>query len=266
LGLVLRPLLQAQTVTVKADPGPDESMSQAYMALDRDCRSLVNKRADSTETIGACKKVSDEADRFPSHSHFITRRAAYVFYSIALLQGKKASDAVVAGDKAVAVVLLGYDDGSGSSAAYGVRGQAKAFAGNLTGADQDLNKAEDFEREALSGPAGKSLNTEYTRTLKGLLNFHAQVLTALGKQARQPLSWSKRTSSSVDDFCPETGFPVPCSSRTLPRWRPETRLQERRNNIFKTGLQLGGLVEFGLCFFGSVQSVQQVGMKSQISF
>jgi hypothetical protein len=182
VGLLCCPLLQAQTVTVTADAGPDESMSQTYMALDRDCRSLVNKRADPTETMAACKKVSDEADRFAPQSHFITKRAAYVFYTIALIQGKKAQDAVVAGDKAVAVVLLGHDDGSGSSAAYGVRGQAKAFAGDLIGADQDLNQAEEYERNALSGPAGQSLNGEYTKTLKGLLNFHAQVLTALGKQ------------------------------------------------------------------------------------
>ena len=181
--LMLCPLLNAQTVTVTADPGPDESISQAYMALDRDCRSLVNKRADPTETIAACKKVSDEADRFSPQSHFITRRAAYVFYTIALIQGKKAQDAVAAGDKAVAVVLLGHDDGSGSSAAYNARGQARAVAGDLTGADQDLNKAEEYERNALSGPAGQSLNAEYTRVLKGLLNFHAQVLTALGRRS-----------------------------------------------------------------------------------
>lgn len=49
--------------------------------------------------------------------------------------------------------------------------QAKAFAGDLTGADQDLNKAEEYERNALSGPAGKSLSAEYNKTLKGLLNF-----------------------------------------------------------------------------------------------
>ena len=157
LSLLFCPFFQAQTVTVTADAVPDESMSQTYMALDRDCRSLVNKRADPTETMAACKKVSDEADRFAPQSHFITKRAAYVFYTIALIQGKKAQDAVVAGDKAVAVVLLGHDDGSGSSAAYGVRGQAKAFAGDLIGADQDLNKAEEYERNALSGPAGQSL-------------------------------------------------------------------------------------------------------------
>jgi hypothetical protein len=182
LGTALCPFFQAQTVTVTADPGPDESISQTYMALDRDCRSLVSKRGDPTETIAACKKVADEADRFAPQSHFITRRAAYVFYTTALIQGKKTQDAVAVGDKAVAVVLLGHDDGSGSSAAYSVRGQAKALAGDLTGADQDLEKAEAYERNALSGPAGQSLNAEYTRVLKGLLSFHAQVLTALGKR------------------------------------------------------------------------------------
>jgi hypothetical protein len=183
LGVALCTLVQAQTVTVTADAGPDESMSQTYMAFDRDCRNLVNKRADPTEAIAACKKVADEADRFAPQSHFITRRAAYVFYTIALIQGKKAQDAVTVGNKAVAVVLLGHDDGSGSSAAYSVRGQAKVLAGDLTGADQDLERAETYERNALSGPAGQSLNAEYTRTLKGLLNFHAQVLTRLGKQS-----------------------------------------------------------------------------------
>jgi hypothetical protein len=183
LGFALCPIIQAQSVTVTADAGPDESVSQSYMALDRDCRSLVNKRADPVETIAACKKVADEADKFAPQSHFITRRAAYVFYTIALVQARKSQDALTVGDKAVAVVVLGHDDGSGSSAAYSVRAQAKAIGGDLTGADQDLEKAETYERTALSGPAGQSLNAEYTSVLKGLLNFHAQVLSALGKQS-----------------------------------------------------------------------------------
>jgi tetratricopeptide (TPR) repeat protein len=183
LCLALGPLLHAQNATVKADPWPDESMSQAYMALDRDCRISVNKRADPTEAIAACKKVAEEADGFNPQSHFITRRAAYVFYTLAPIQGKKTEDAVAAGDKAVAVVSLGHDDGSGSSAAYRVRGQARALAGDFTGADQDLEKAESYERNALSGPAGQALNAEYTRVLKGLLNFHAQILAAMGREA-----------------------------------------------------------------------------------
>jgi hypothetical protein len=106
LGVVFCTLVQAQTVTVTADAGPDESMSQTYMAFDRDCRNLVNKRADPTEAIAACKKVADEADRFAPQSHFSTRRAAYVFYTIALIQGKKAQDAVMVGNKAAVVLLV----------------------------------------------------------------------------------------------------------------------------------------------------------------
>ncbi len=187
LGAVLCPMLDgqsvSQSVTVTAEAGPDESISQSYMALDRDCRTLVNKRTDPAQAIAACKKVADEADKFAPQSHFITRRAAYVFYTLALIQGREIADAVTVGNKAVAVVLLGHDDGSGSSAAYNVRAQSEAMAGDLAPADQDLEKAERFERNALSGPAGQALNAEYTKVLKGLLNFHAQVLTALGKRS-----------------------------------------------------------------------------------
>lgn len=174
--------IRAQTVTVTADAGPDESISQSYMALDADCRNLVSKRGDPAETVAACKKVADEADKYAPQSHYITRRGAYVFYTTALIQGKKYDDAVLTANKAVSVVLLGHDDSSGSSAAYGVRGQAKAFAGDLAGADADLEKAETFERNALIGPAGHDLKIPYSKTLKGLLEFHAQVLAAMGKQ------------------------------------------------------------------------------------
>ncbi len=68
LGTVLCPMLYgqsvSQSVTVTAEAGPDESISQSYMALDRDCRALVNKRTDSTQAITACKKVVDEADKW----------------------------------------------------------------------------------------------------------------------------------------------------------------------------------------------------------
>jgi hypothetical protein len=174
--------LRAQDVTVRGESTPDESTPQPYMALDKDCRALVSKRDDPTRAVTACKQVADAADRFDPKSHFIVRRAAYVFYTTALIQAKRPQDAVVVGDKAVAVVLLGYDDASGSSAAYGVRGQAKAFAGDLSGSSQDLEKAETYQRNGLNSPAGQELRGEYSRTLKGLLTFHAQVLKAMGKQ------------------------------------------------------------------------------------
>jgi hypothetical protein len=174
-------LSYAQDVTVTAKAPPDESISQSYMALDKECRNLVSKH-DSANAVIACEKVADEADKYDPKTHFITRRGAYVFYTTSLIQAQKFQDAISVGDKAVAVVQLGHDDASGSSAAYGVRGQAKAFAGDLAGADRDLEKAESYERDGLNSPAGHELSFEYSRTLKGLLMFHAQVLGAIGKQ------------------------------------------------------------------------------------
>lgn len=176
-----RHLAHAQDVTVTAKALPDDSVSQSYMALDRECRNLVSKH-DSANAVIACKKVADEADKYDPSAHFITRRGAYVFYTTALIQAKEFQDAIRVGNKAVAIVQLGHDDASGSSAAYGVRGQAEAFAGDLVSADRDLEKAENYERDGLNSPAGHELSFEYSKTLKGLLMFHAQVLTAMGKQ------------------------------------------------------------------------------------
>ena len=171
---------QGQTVTVTAVPGPDETISQKYVALDGECRRLVSERQHPAEAVTACKQVAEQADQFAPQSHFITRRGAFVYYTSALIQAKDYKAAVTIADKAVAVVLLGHDDASGSSAAYGVRGQARAFAGDLAGADKDLERAEAYQRNGLNSPAGQELKAEYSRTLKGLLMFHAQVLDALG--------------------------------------------------------------------------------------
>jgi tetratricopeptide (TPR) repeat protein len=172
----------AQDVTVTAkDTRPDDSVTQQFMALNQECRSYVSKH-NAANAVIACKKVSDEADKYDPKTHPITRRGAYVFYATALIQARKYQDAVKVGDKAVAVVLMGFDDGSGSNAAYFVRGQAKADAGDLNGADQDMEKAEKFEHDALNGPAGEGLYGPYSKTLKWELMFHAQVLAALGNK------------------------------------------------------------------------------------
>lgn len=179
----MSPVLKCQTVTVTAPDVPDESITASYMTLDSECRSLVHKQNDPVAAATSCRKLADEADKFAPQSHYVVRRGAYVFFAIALMQAKNFKEAVKAGDKAVAVVSLGHDDESGSSAAYGVRGKAKALAGDLNGADKDLEKAETFERNGLNTPAGHALKTEYSKTLQNLLRFHAQVLAAMGNQS-----------------------------------------------------------------------------------
>jgi hypothetical protein len=39
-----------------------------------------------------------------------------------------------------------------------------------------------YERNGLNSPTGQALKIEYSKTLKGLLMFHTQVLQAMGKQ------------------------------------------------------------------------------------
>ncbi|HUN83914.1 MAG TPA: hypothetical protein VMU48_06020 [Terracidiphilus sp.] len=172
----------AQDVTVTAKvTTPDDSITQEFMALDQACRTAVSKH-EAANALTACKRLSDEADKFDPKTHPITRRGAYVFYATALIQAQKYREAVEVGDKAVAVVNMGYDDGSGSSAAYFVRGQAKADSGDLPGSDRDLEKAEKFEHDALNGISGHELSRSYSYTLKYELMFHAQVLTAMGNK------------------------------------------------------------------------------------
>ena len=108
-------LAHAQNVTVTATAlGPDDSITQQFMALDQECRSYVSKH-DAASAVLACRKVSDEADKYDPKTHPITRRGAYVFYATALIQAQRYQDAVKVGDKAVAVVSMGFDDASGQT-------------------------------------------------------------------------------------------------------------------------------------------------------
>jgi hypothetical protein len=103
-----------------------------------------------------------------------------VYYATALMRAKWLREAVTAGEKAIAVVQQGHDDGSGSSAAHGVTGQAKAPSGTLQGRTKNSDCAEEYQRKALHSAAGHELTKDCSQALKSLLSLHAQVLTALG--------------------------------------------------------------------------------------
>jgi TonB family protein len=164
------------------DPN-DTRVAQEYFPLSKKCVQLVSQRADPAEEVSACQQAAAAADQFAKSARDIERRSAYVYYTTALIRDKRATEAVAVGEKAIAVVLQGHDDGSGSSAAYSVAAQAKAQSGDLTGADKDLEVAEDYQRKALDSPAGHALSKEYSHGLKSMLDFHAQILSAMGKDA-----------------------------------------------------------------------------------
>jgi TonB family protein len=180
------PVLAKTTVTIRfAIPDSDlkdQEISNRFEPLFSKCTQAVNQHSGPPAAVDACQKSSEEADKFSTgETYRVARRAAYVYYANALIQDKRAKDAVPIGEKAIGVVQEGSDDAAGSSAAYSVTGEAKAFSGDLVGADKYFGIAEDYQRKGLDSTAGRQLHPMYAQTLKSLLSFHAQVLTALGK-------------------------------------------------------------------------------------
>jgi TonB family protein len=161
----------------------EEKVSQEYFPLSDKCNHAVSQRMDPAIEVDACQKAADTADRFPPNARYAERRLAYAYLAMALKRDNRAKDAVAAAEKAVSIALQGGADEDGLSGAYSVLGQAKASGGDLTGADKDLEAAEEYQRKGLETPAGHELHGMYSQTLKSLLTFHSQILTALGRQA-----------------------------------------------------------------------------------
>jgi hypothetical protein len=176
-------------VTVSFDlPAPanpnDQQIASRFFPLQQACIKAVSSNIDPAQQADTCKQAADVAQTFSSQERFIERRSAFVYASTALRRNKQLREALDYANKAVSVVEQGHDDGSGSSAAYGVRAQAEAQLGSLMEASGDLAKAEDFERSAIAKMGGVTddfVKHQYVPVLKGMLNFHAQILSALGK-------------------------------------------------------------------------------------
>lgn len=162
----------------------DQEIASRFFPADQACIKGVSTNIDPAQQADACRRAADIALQFSKEERFIERRSAFVYASTALRRNREYKDALGYANLAVAVVDQGHDDGSGSSAAYGVRAQAEAGLGDLSSASDDLTKAEAFERDAIvkMRESGESefVQHEYVPTLKGLLNFHAQVLSAMG--------------------------------------------------------------------------------------
>lgn len=185
-----KPVSTTTSVTIKFElPAPinpnDEQIASKFFPIDQACIKAVTSNADTSQQASLCKQAADIALTFSNQERFIERRGAFVYAATALRRDKQLKDALDYANKAVAVVEQGHDDGSGSSAAYSVRAQAEAELGDLNTASDDLEKAEGFERSAITQMNKMDpgfVKHAYIPTLRGLLNYHAQVLSVLGKQ------------------------------------------------------------------------------------
>jgi TonB family protein len=162
----------------------DQAIGSQYSPLSQACVKAVSSNIDPAEQAAACQKAAQVAETFPDEERFIERRSAFVYASTAMRRNKQLAEALDYANKAVTVVELGHDDGSGSSAAYSIRAQAEAQLGDLTSATDDLSVAEDFERKAIKEMGGLNndfAKRQYIPVLKGMLNYHAKLLSAMGK-------------------------------------------------------------------------------------
>jgi TonB family protein len=166
-------------------PDPDDrSIADKFFPLSDACHKAVLSHADPKQQADDCAKAAEQAEKFSTSTRYIERRSAFVYASSAYRHNHQPQLALEYADKAVKVVAQGQDDGSGSSAAYSVRAQAEVDLGSLSAADQDLDKAEDFEKKAIDDlkvSAPELVQHEYVPQLKGMLNFHSQLLIAAGK-------------------------------------------------------------------------------------
>lgn len=184
-----KPVSIATIVTVSfLSPGQHEDAEVAaeYFPLLQDCRAAMSTD-DMAQRAAACEKLAMVADKFNLNSRYSERRLAFVYAAGATMSNKQFKEALGYANKAIDVVKQGKDDGAGASAAYEARAHAEAYLGDLPAADLDITIAEHVRRDALQQMkalhAQDYLLSDYVRTLKGMLNFHAQLLRAQGNTA-----------------------------------------------------------------------------------
>jgi TonB family protein len=150
---------------------PDEEIADRFEPIWNTCSRGVIAHTSSTDVADACKRAAAIADEFPRDRRYIERREAYVYAAIAFANVRDLQAALTYGGKAVDVVKLGHDGNSGGEAAYSIRGQIRAYSGDMKGGDEDMSIAEDFGRKG-SSPA----------VLKRDLQFHADLLNRMNRQ------------------------------------------------------------------------------------
>jgi TonB family protein len=149
---------------------PDAEVATRFDIPWQTCTRGVIAHVTDVSTANACKEAAAIADEFPADRRFVERRRAYVYAATAYGNISDLQTALHYADKAVEVTKLGHDDDSGNEAAYSLRGQIRAFSGDMTGGDKDMSLAEDFCRRA-----------KLSAALKRDLQFHAELLKRMNR-------------------------------------------------------------------------------------
>lgn len=177
-----------KTVTVRvlsdnAATGPDEELNRKFNDVDSACKKGVLSRQFNDETVSVCKNAAEMAEKLPLDGNYVARRSAFVYAATAYGDIGDLKNALQWAAKAVETVKLGFDDDSGSSAAYSTKGTIEGYLGDFPAANNDLTTAEDFSRKGIAWieKEAPGLRSEYVRPFVRDLQFHAKVLQAMGR-------------------------------------------------------------------------------------
>jgi TonB family protein len=149
---------------------PDAEVAARFDIPWEPCTRGVIAHATDVGTANACKEAAAIAEEFPPDRRFAERRRAYVYAATAYGNIRDFQTALHYADKAVEVIKMGHDDDSGSETAYSLRGQIRAFSGDMEGGDKDMSLAEDLCRRGKLSDA-----------LKHDLQFHAELLKRMNR-------------------------------------------------------------------------------------
>jgi TonB family protein len=149
---------------------PDAEVASRFDIPWETCTRGVIAHATDVSTANACKGAAALADEFPPDRRLVERRKVYVYAATAYGNIRDLQTALHYADKAVEVTKFGHDDDSGSEAAYSIRGQIRAFSGDMVGGDEDMSRAEDFCRRG-----------KLSEALKHDLQFHAELLKRMNR-------------------------------------------------------------------------------------
>jgi Gram-negative bacterial TonB protein C-terminal len=149
---------------------PDEEIANRFEPAWNACSGGVIAHTSTADVADWCKKAAAIAEEFPADRRYVEHREAFVYAATAFANVRDLQTALSFASKAVDVVKLGHDTDSGAEAAYSVRGQLRAYSGDMKGGDDDMSTAEDFARKGSS-----------TGTLKRDLQFHSELLNRMNR-------------------------------------------------------------------------------------
>lgn len=170
----------------------DRKLDWQLRSLEDSCTYSLESNAPPSRQVERCQKEVDFTERLSENSLW-ERLRAYTYLSTALRRNQQLPEALTAANNAVRIAQATYMHGPAASAAYSVRAEIEAQLRRLSEACADLTVAEAMERNVIAGARDPIRSgdfdrmnqafakTNYVPVLRGLLTFHAQVLTAMHK-------------------------------------------------------------------------------------